>query len=105
MPHKAPANSGPSAAHGWPRQSHCVGVNQSRQIHTGYGPQVMPKIEAGVDLQDMKLVIGAPLEVDLGDASQIEALHQSATLVRHVRLLGDFQGRTDPKALGLVRIF
>jgi hypothetical protein len=55
----------------------------------------MPKVEAGVDLQDMKLVIGAPLKVDLGDASQIEALHQSATVVRHVLLLGDFQGRTE----------
>src|SRR5262249_7795509 len=101
LPHEAPANAGPGAAHGRPRQSDGVSVNQGGQIHTGDGPQVMPKIEAGVDLQDMKPVIGAALEVDLGDASQIEALHQSATLVRHVRLVGDFHGRAESEGARL----
>src|SRR5262249_59173696 len=101
LPRQAPANAGAGSARGRSRPAADVGVDQGRQIHAGDGPQVMPEIEARVDLQDMEPVIGAALEVDLGDAAQREATHQGATRVPHVRLVSGFQGRAESEGARL----
>jgi hypothetical protein len=76
-----------------PRQSGKIGVDQRRNIDSGDGVRVVPKVEARIDLKQPQLALRIAFEIELGYAGQRQLLDDGATAAADVAGIDDLERR------------